>query len=460
MSRPTLRPLPVQWPDGERSLLMDGTTYGHVYEAAATIRSQIDVSGGRGLCVASEDRFEVAAALVAAALDDLRLVLPYSLTPAVVEAACREQRCASILGEAGTALAGIHPVRLGDRTDQSGVRPSDLVGDLGTLCLHTGGTTGQPRAWRRPLSSLYLEADVLASHLGLCGQDRILATVSPLHIYGFMMSVLLPLRVGAQVARWSAYYPREVESSLRDQGCTVLVTTPPHLRILSRGLRVSDAFRLAVSSGSMLGHPDALRFHSETASPIVEVYGSTETGVVATRCRARGEAAWIPARGVDWRIEQDRLWVRSPFLSESLAVDSEGYTRTGDRATVAAADVTADGFILHGRVDGVVKVASVRVDVGGVEERIRGLAGVRDACVITHAVDGLRENVLLAAVVYDGPVETLKRTLQQVLPPVECPRRVVLVNRLPTSPPGKHDRQAVQALLRSVAEDEAEPHEE
>ncbi len=457
-----LRALPVHWPEEERLLFTDGTTFGQLYAAAAVIRAQVDGSGGRGLCVASDDRFEVAAAIVAASVDDLRMVLPYSLTPAVVEAACREQRCASILGEADHALREIHHVQLDGPTPRSGPRPSDPGGDVGSLCLHTGGTTGQPRAWRRSLQSLFLEAEVLASQLELCAQDRILATVSPMHIYGFMVSVLMPLRVGAQVVRWSSYYPREVESSLLDQGCTLLVTTPPHLRILGRRLSVSDSFRLAVSSGSMLGMPDAQRFHSETASPIVEVYGSTETGVVASRCRAKEESAWTPVRGVDWRILKERLWVRSPFLSESLVVDPDGYTRTGDRATAAKNDSTrsrsSDGFVLHGRVDGVVKVASVRVDVGEVEERIQGLEGVLDACVITQAVDGLRENVLLAAVVYDGPIETLKRTLRQMLTPVECPRRVVQVSRLPTSPPGKHDRQAVAALVRELAGPEEDPH--
>ncbi len=462
MSRSLFRVLPVRWPDAERPLFMDGTTFGQLYAAAATIRSQVLDTGSRVLCLASDNRFEVAAAIVAATVEDLRLVLPYSLTPAVVEAACRQQRCTSILGEVGQRLTGINYVETADQAHRAAPRPPDPDGGEGHLCLYTGGTTGRPRAWVRTLKSLYLEADVLGSHLELGAEDRVLATVSPLHIYGFMVSVLLPLRMGAQVVRGSSYYPREVESSLRDQGCTLLVTTPPHLRLLGKGLRGSDSLRLAVSSGSMLGVPDAQRFHAETASPIVEVYGSTETGVVACRCRARGDADWTPVRGVEWRIEQERLWVRSPFLSESLAVDGDGFYRTGDRAAAAEIDgapvQSPEGFVLHGRVDGVVKVAGVRVDVGLVEERIQGLTGVRDACVISHGVDGLRENVLLAAVVFDGPMDALKRRLHDVLTPAEFPRRIVQVSALPTSPPGKHDRQAVRTLLRSLADPEKDSH--
>lgn len=453
------RGMPERWPEGEQPLLSDGLTFGHVYAAAAEIRSQVAATPGRVLCLASDDRFHVFAAVIAATTGEIDLVLPHSLDSAVVEAACTDQGCTSLLGDV-EGVPGVTRIHLTEPLSPIGAPASAPAPQLSRISLYTGGSTGAPRVWHRILAGLFDEAAVVGGRVGVRAGDRLLATVSPLHIYGLMVSVLIPLRKGAQVVRRSSYFPREVEASLAEHQCTVLVATPPHLRILSRGLQVGAGFHRASSSGSMLLASDARRFFELTGAPIVECYGATEVGIVATRCRAQGEDWWTGVDGVQWQLRNQRLWVSSPFLAEGMAVDEQGFTRTGDRISLAqpaaGAQGSVQGFVLHGRVDGVVKVAGVRVDVGGVEEQIQGLSRVRDACVISREVEGLHENVLLAAVVYDGEEAELKRRLHQVLPPAECPRRVVRVEALPTTPSGKHDRQAVTELLERLLPAEEE----
>ncbi len=469
-------------------LLLDGPEAEVITALARAILRRMGASSAEALCVATEDRLEVMAAVLATWMGGLHLVLPHGLERSQVEAACREHRCGALLGEAPVDLP--ETVRLGaegrvgpeltpsaDRSLHGAtlaqVHLSSAGAGQGSVTLHTGGSTGRPRAWRRSLPSLLGEADALISRLGLRGTDRLMATVSPLHIYGLMLSVLVPLRLGAGVVRRSGYFPREVEGATRRWGCTVLVATPPHLRILGRGAEELTGLRLITSSGSMLFGSDAEAVYARTRAPVVEVYGSTETGAVATRCRARGQSRWAPLQEVDARVHGGRLQVRSPFLSEGLARREDGFVDTGDRASWPGgqevfgpggahpagdhpADVAADaaappgddkGFVLLGRADGVIKIAGVRVDMLGVEEVIRSLPGVRDACVVSVAVEGLRENALLAAVVADSGQEELRRALDASLSPAERPRRILWLDQMPVSPPGKHDRRAVLALF-------------
>lgn len=438
---------------------MDGTTRRDIWAAAQGILDRMAPLANRSLCVATVDRFGVAAAVVAAAQGALHLVLPHGLEPGQVDAACREQHCVAVLGDVAPELSGLTHLDLEDRPKKLDGQQLSSRNGTARISLHTGGSTGRPRVWHRTLRSMLKEAELLASHLEVVAQDRILATVSPLHIYGFMLSVLVPLGTGAQVVRRSSYYPREVEAMLHERACTMLAATPPHLRILSRSIGAPGNLRLVVSSGSMLPARDAERVHQRTGTRVVEIYGATETGVVATRCRAEGQTDWTALAGVDVRIEADRLAVRSEYLAQGLTVARDGFFRTGDLATLSAAKqggIDADGFSLHGRVDGIVKVAGVRVDVLGVQEQIRLLPGVLDACVVSAAVDGPRENALQMVVVYDGPTAELQNALKQRLSPVECPRRILRLDQIPLSPPGKHDRQAVRALFETTGHEDAD----
>ena len=269
-----------------------------------------------------------------------------------------------------------------------------------------------------------------------------MATVTPRHIYGLLFSVVVPLVSGAAVARATPFFPAAIGAALARHRATVLVTVPAHVRALAR-TSWTGRLRLALSSTAPLDAADALGFAERAGIGIEEIFGSTETGGIARRCRADGRETWTALEGVRWRIARGRLLAASPFLSPDLARDRRGYFATADRVSRAKA-----GFALLGRADGVVKVGGRRVDVAEVEERIRSLAGVRDVWVWSRALGRGRGGEIVALVTGPADAAAIRRALRGTLPPAALPRRIRRVERLPATATGKRDRMAAEALLR------------
>ncbi|MFF0076881.1 amino acid adenylation domain-containing protein [Streptomyces sp. NPDC005494] len=142
-------------------------------------------------------------------------------------------------------------------------------------------------------------------------------------------------------------------------------------------------------------------------------------------------------------------FLRHPTTGERLY-------RTGDRARYRP------GGILEflGRADHQVKINGYRVELGEIEARLTGCAGVRSAVAL---VDTAHSQPYLAAFITrdvpdasvdaarnapDGPA--LRRELGGTLPPYMVPAAVVEVPGLPLSGNGKVDRKALLGLLDTL----------
>ena len=227
---------------------------------------------------------------------------------------------------------------------------------------------------------------------------------------------------------------------------SVLATVPAHVRALARTSWTGRP-RLALSSTAPLDAADAEDFAGRAGIGIEEVFGSTETGGIATRRRADGTEIWTPLEGVRWRSARGRLLVASAYLSPDLARDPGGFFATADRISRAKA-----GFALLGRADGIVKVGGRRVDLAEVEERVCSLPGVRDAWVWSRRGVGGRGAEIVALVAGSAEPAAIRRALRRTLPPAALPRRIRRVERLPATATGKRDRTAAEALLRGGGE--------
>lgn len=331
-------------------------------------------------------------------------------------------------------------------------RPGELPGltvpgelDPGRLLLrmYTGGTTGKPQCWSKTVGNLFLESLYLAQRFSVSSQDRIVATVAPYHIYGLLYSVLLPLVSSATVLSETPSYPGEIVSSVRDQGATILVSVPAHYGAL-QGKRIGDGrLRLAISSAGMLTEAINRDFCRDNEVDLLEIYGSTETGGIAERVRHRGQEHFRLFQAVEGRIVDQRLAVRSPYISPEAALDGQGFFLGGDRITFHE-----DGtFALRGRVDHITKVGGKRVNLEEVRDAIKLQPGVVDAVAATVPVPGGREHQVVALIQGAGQAETLRTALAAVLEPYAVPRIIRFVDRIPLTPHGKYDRESVLRLF-------------
>jgi len=404
--------------------------------------------GADAVCLAAEDKTVVAAALLAAACGGPALVVPHDLSP-------------SVIAEARAAIAFSWAIVDSERTLPTGVRALPAAaaaadsagpatfrlrladGDRRLLWLFTGGSTGQPKLWSKSIQNIFGEADHLCRKFQIGPQDRILATVPPFHVYGLLFSVVLPLVAGAATVNAIPYFPAEIARSLREHDGSILVSSPMHYQAMAASPPASPSLRLAFSSGGFLAEAAGKSFYQHSRVGVTEVYGSTETGGIATRCLVSGESRWQSFVGVRTRIDDERLYVSSPFLSPELPLDKDGYFRTGDRAR-ASED---EKFHLLGRADGVVKVGGQRVVLDEIRTKLMGLAGVSDALVFALPVGRGRENEIVALLVTDESEAVLRQSLEQILTAPARPRRIRLLERIPLSPMGKPDLLAARALF-------------
>lgn len=428
------------------------TRYATLYARAAGLRNALDaatpVAGPeiRPVCLCTNDRTATTAALLAALAGGPSLVMPHAHSEAVLAELHRLTDFDLAIVDrdyplpSGTRRIDVAALEYQDRDLASG-RPLDP--DAPWVHLFTGGSTGTPQLWTKTARNLLGESAYLQKAFAVSADDRVLTTSPPYHIFGLLYSVLVPLLANAGVVAATPAFPGELAAALKAVKPTILVTVPAYYRALKHHLAEKTSLRMAFSSASPLADADADAFSQATGAPIYDVYGSTETGGIASQCRAAGETGYAPFAGVDLEIHGERLWVRSDFLSLQLPVNDRGYFAAADRV----ADRRDGTFTVIGRADGIVKVGGKRVDLAEIRTRLLRLDGVRDALVFARPTATGRGNEILALVETDLESTVVGHALAAVLEPCARPRAIRVVSKMPVTRTGKYDRTAIKLLF-------------
>ena len=436
------------------SFTPSGPTIGEIEALAAGIKDHLNERGAPAdepVCLCVEERSHLLAALLASIAGAPPFILPHAFQPQVLEEVHGALPFRLILADTaveppeGTVSVGIEECRPSQGLLKL-VRPPDEA----FLSLFTGGSTGKPRMWAKTPVNLFGEAINLAKTFGIGGSDLILPTVPPQHIYGLLFSVLLPFVASARVLGRTYTFPQEILSALQTEGATVLVSVPIHYRAMRTGGIRRCSLRLALSSAAPLDGEDAAFFREQTGLAITEIYGSTETGGMATRTYGANHGSWEPFACIDWKILSDHLCVRSAFVSPDLPRDSEGFFMTADRV----AEAGENRFMLRGRADHVVKVAGKRVDLEEIREKIRRIPGVADAYVTAVPLKRARQAEVAALVASDLPARSLRTAIRSMDESAGRPRMIRVVGTIPILPNGKVDREQIDQILGAMPDRE------
>ena len=428
----------------EKVFMEPGVTYQEIYNLAGSIKAAcVSMGEEEHLCLCTDNKAFIAAAVLASLAGGPSLAIPYSFSAPVL----REMR--QIL-----TFTKVLPDRdsdLPEEMEKISTLPSERFSPLRLsrhidspfLKLFTGGSSGKPKLWSKTPVNIFSEVMHLAEKFSVTENDLFAATVPPRHIYGILFSVLLPLLSGASVLEEICSFPGEITRALEEKKTTVLISIPIHYRVLNGKTIKSNTLRLAFSSTAPLGKEEGEAFYRETGTGVVEVYGSTETGGIAVRNRAQGSESLIPLDPVEWKISGELLHVRSGFISPELPRDDEGYFITGDRCEYAG----DTGFRLLGRADGIIKVAGKRVDLDEIREKIKNLPGVRDAVVLSIPLDRGREHEIVALVEGTSNEKDLRLSLSEKLEAYSLPRRIRITEKIPISKTGKYDRSKIEEFF-------------
>ncbi len=301
----------------------------------------------------------------------------------------------------------------------------------------TSGSTGAPVPHPKRWGALVARSRAAARQFALEG-GSVIGTVPPQHMYGFELTVLLPLH--APVTGWCgpAFFPGDVGAALLAcAGPSTLVTTPLQVRALLQADPALPPPYLCISATAPLDSALAARAEAAWAAPVMEIFGATECGSIASRRTTEGPD-WSLYPGLDLVIDPGGTTVAAPFM---------------DRVPLAdVLEATPSGFRLLGRRTDLVKLGGRRASLLGLNELLVRLPGVDDgAFVVPDDLDQRSTARLVAIVVAPGRTSIdILADLRRVLDPVFLPRRVIRVDSLPRNALGKLPRQALLLLMEQA----------
>ncbi len=347
----------------------------------------------------------------------------------------------------------------------------------------TSGSTGRPKGVLGRQKSLQHFIEWEVNELALNLDYRYGQLTSP-SFDPYLRDILTPLWSGGTIC-----IPEKQELLLDfeklvewivEKEITFIHITPSLFRHLLKGVQSKEQLaklRYIVFAGEMVRGTDLHRFYHTTHgnTQLVNLYGPTETTLAKLFYRIKREdqnrvnvvvGKPIPGAEVlvlDEEMQRCRIgnigevYIRTPYISSGYYNQPE-LTRqvfmqnpfsdnprdiiykTGDLGRILP-----DGNLeLVGRIDHLVKIRGVRVELTEIENQLLSHPEIKEAVVIDR--DDLSSGTYLTAFLVTDrelTIGELHQTLRKVLPEVMIPTYFIRLTQMPLTPNGKIDRQAL-----------------
>ena len=410
------------------------------------------------LCV---DRYAFAVSLAAALVRGHASLLPPDARPDTLARLLESggSNLFALTDDVGLATPGMPRVLIEDRSSPeggTGLQVPAVDGGMHAVSLLTSGSTGVPqphaKRWETLVGDVAVAVERLASLLGrpsLAGLTLV-ATVPVQHSYGLESSVLLAMLGGAAFESGRPFFPADVVKTLASvPRPRALVTTPFHLKtLLLSGIELPPV-DLILSATAPLSPQLAAQAEQALGGVLIEIYGSTESGQVATRRTTQSEV-WENFGNIRVHAEpgegdgSERFIFSGDFLPEPTPM----------------ADVLelldARRFRLFGRANDLIHVAGRRSSLAHLNYHLNSIAGVEDGAfwLPDEVADGVVRPVAFVVAPTLSAGEIIA-ALRQRLEPVFVPRRVVQVKAFPREGTGKLTVRALRefALAQLAGDD-------
>lgn len=326
----------------------------------------------------------------------------------------------------------------------------DFFSDQLAVRLFTSGSTGEPTMVEKTIENVWLEVESLQATLDW--QDApLVASVPAYHLYGLTFSVLLPWCLGIPLVDEMPLHADEVTTCFKQTGAKTFVTVPIHLKALM-GSDICLKDKQCIVSAAPLPVDSAEKFQQKYDTHALEIYGSSETGIVACRKQLENKE-WACFPRVYVSVNKDSLLkIASPFVySQASDISGENVFCSSDKAMLC----DDRHFNLEGRMDAIVKIAGRRISLPNIEQSLMRCQGVEDAAVIAVPAEStVRDWAIWAAVavedVQHADVLEIKRELRKWVDGVAIPRRIIKLAKLPRETNGKLPKKNILELFTHV----------
>ncbi len=344
------------------------------------------------------------------------------------------------------------------------------AGTLATL-IYTSGTTGRSKGAMVTHENLVANGRALAQTWGFSAADRLVHCLPVFHVHGLFVALHTVLLSGAGLLFQRRFDPAAVLAALPH--ATVFMGVPTYYtRLLESPLldRTRCAsIRLFVSGSAPLRPETFTAFAERTGQVILERYGMSEAGMIASnplQGERRAGTVGRPLPGVDVRLAAEAGGQAAPGQPGVIEVrganvfagywrmpektreefTTDGWFRTGDVGQFDEA-----GYLsIVGRARDLIISGGLNVYPKEVELTIDQLPGVLESAVVGLPHADLGEAVTAAVVPRPGsalrPEDVIAHVKGQ-LAGFKVPKRVHLLDALPRNAMGKVEKNRLRELL-------------
>lgn len=302
----------------------------------------------------------------------------------------------------------------------------------------TSGSTGEPQPNRKYWRTLHVGTLGNARLLldGMEGPASLVATVPAQHMWGLETSVLLPLFAPVTVSHRTPFYPQDIADAVNElPGDVILVSSPIHLETLLRSGVQLKGLRRILTATAPLSRELAMNLESTFSTEVKDVFGCSESGILATRNTAVDEL-WTYADLFTLTATEKGVRIRAGHLPEDVLMP-DIVELVGDRQ-----------YRWIGRQTDMVNIAGKRGSLADLNHRLHEIPGVVDGFIFARDDEPDR---LAALVVAPGvEVADILARLRERIEPVFLPRPMYKVDMLPRQETGKIAIGAVRDLFERV----------
>lgn len=338
------------------------------------------------------------------------------------------------------------------------IDPSGLIGGAGHKAFNvpdidenqvvayvfTSGSTGVPIPHEKLWGSLAKNVHIALKALEIRPGTSVVGTTPSQHMYGFESNVLLCLHGRTILYDDKPFFPADIAQALEAiSSPRFLVTTPFHLeKLLESGVRLPNIDRILCATAP-LSQDLAQRAETVLDSELSEIFGSTETGQIATRRTSQTD---------EWNLLGDI----------KISKHSEGFTASGEHllAPITLMDMVEisgqRSFRLVGRNKDMINIAGKRSSLGYLNSILKQVPGVIDGVFfIPTAATSSHQRLALAYTSASIAPHALQKELRRYIDPVFLPRPVLRVDEIPRNPTGKVLQCTLDELIASKRDHES-----
>jgi len=344
--------------------------------------------------------------------------------------------------------------------------------DPAILC-YTSGTTGRSKGAMITHGNLIHNLLALHQTWQWSERDVLLHSLPLFHIHGLVVALHGCLLAGASLVMLDRFDPLVVWQTIEQESCTVFMGVPTMYQRLSQAWECLPekprlkTLRVFISGSAPLSEPLFKRFREQTGHTILERYGMTEAGMIASNPyaaeRRKAKSVGYPLAGVHLRIadskgddvlpgEVGEVWIRGNTIfkgywrqsEKTAAAFQDGWFKSGDLGYQDPGD--DNRLYLVGRAKELIISGGLNVYPKEVENILEAHEAVLEAAVYGRPDEDLGERVMAAVVLKAGAAASSEELLSYCrmrLAPYKCPKKIVQLSALPRNAMGKIQKQGL-----------------